>query len=769
MGQCEYGTGFSWHVLLISSGNVPKERRLVSQNYHQNGKIEFFRVSWLGHIFLSGFGPHHPSFPSMNLSEQYESSSALRRGIPFNFQRRAPNYLVSCRLNNEGVFLALEKGDYKQATRSFLRAFDLVMERYPKQWIERKKIIETVAARNVSPGGGARMNRSTTDHTRGAILSTSTVVAAEYDHGLDQYRAFYRLDDICEKNTTAKILFNLGRAFHNQDHFDIAVDCYKQLLERREEQNGSEELCLAGLFSMAHCQYRLGDLRALPTYWAALSIAKKMEERHHEAACLNAIGMVILSMPAGKHQVALQAFQTALDIRRRCQSQDHHEVGTIWNNMGQSYYKQGNHPKALEAYNEALRVRRSNREAPDGIDVAATLLNLGQVCYHMKKYQHALRYFEDFLRLAKIHFGEYNEDVCHVTTCVGQVLQSLGQLERSMKSYQDALRIAHVIYSPLHRDAAVIQKRIATLYYGMKKYDLALQSFREALEVELQIFDEGDAQVLVSYSNIAEIHKELGDFDVSLTWYEKVLKAQKSSSDGSTQNQMAVAATLNRLARVHCQKGNYEVALELQQECIFIQREHKGDDAHDVASSLFRIGWLLLKLDSSKMALETMLEACRVQKKTCKEDRQSVTAFCRMASIYLRHGFLDSALVCYHEAARVHEAILGTGHGDFSNILLNTSQLYYEKGELGIALQMLRQVLKIEGRYVETRDQRSLRTLMLIGEIETNLGNLPGLMEAYGEVLRIYQADAGEERHVLVPDATLWRFDRVVPPCARAA
>ena len=97
------------------------------------------------------------------------------------------------------------------------------------------------------------------------------------------------------------------------------------------------------------------------------------------------------------------------------------------------------------------------------------------------------------------------------------------------------------------------------------------------------------------------------------------------------------------------------------------------------------------------------------------------------------------------------------------------AKMYYEKGELEISLHMLRQVLEIEAQCFGTRDQRSLRTLILIGEIEIDLGNLPGLMETYGDVLRIYQSFEKEEYKVLVNDATLWRFEKVVTPAAGAA
>lgn len=580
------------------------------------------------------------------------------------------------------------------------------------------------------------------------------------------------MNDPSEANSTAKILFNLGRVFHNQGRFDMAVNFYTQLLQERGDHTSNEEkklICLAGLFSMGHCQYSRGDLHALPTYWAALSVAQTLEERHHEANCMNAIGMVILSMPTGKQQVALQAFQTSLEIRRQCLREDDNEIGTTWNNIGHCYYKQKNYPKALEAYNQALRVRRLNRDAPDGIDVAATLLNLGQVCNQMKKYERALRYYEDFLRLAKIHLGEYHEDVCNVTTCVGQVLQALGHFERSLRSYQDALRIAQVLYCPIDASVALIQKKIATIYYFMKNYDLALKTFHAALEVELKIFDQGDAKILLSYSNIAEIHKERGEFDLSLKFHEQVLKSLKTSHDASAKNQIELATTFNRIANVHYRKGDYGRALEFQQECLLIQREQNGDDAHDVATSLFQIARLLLQLDSSKMAMEAMLEACRVQKKIRKEDRQAITAWRHVASIYRQQGCLDAGLGCYYEAARIQKAILGTDHEDFGDILFNMSLIYHEKGELEISLQLLRQVLEIEGRCFGARDHRSFRTLILIGEIETHLGNLPELMETYSDVLRIYQADDHDDDHVLVTDATLWRFEKVVSPGAGAA
>lgn len=685
--------------------------------------------------------------------------SPTRSGFPALFSRWTPRPFIAYMLNNKGVALA-EQCQYSQAQKYLIRALRLV-ERDSQRSNGNKQI----------PAASILDSSEDDDDDNSSITSASTLFPTskpklEYDEGMDHYQKLFRLNNMWNENVDATILFNLGRVSHDQGNHDVALDYYKQALPAI---HSNERLRLSVLYSTGHCLYAGGDmLRALQVYRAALSVAHSLEACH-QAACLNAIGVILYSMPASKLDESLDAFQKSLEIRRLCLGENHDDVGTTWNNLGRLYFIHADYPKALDAYKEALRIRRSHKEALDGVDVAATLVNLGQVFNQLEDYEQALEFYRDFLRVAKTHFGEYHRDVCIVTTYVGQVLHTLKYFAQSLKVYHHALRIAQVVLGPIHSEIAIIFNKIGNLYCDTQDYDSALQAYHRGLAVELQVLDQGNANIIVTYSNIAEIHKERAEFDLALYFYQMMLKRQRATPFATEDFAMEVAMTLSNVAYMHYQKGDYERALEVNQECLRIRREQKGDEADEVAASLLQTALVLLKLDRNNMALETMLESYRIRKKLQQENRELACAMYNVALIYHQQGSLDSALGYYLETANIEQKILGSSHRDLSITFFNMAQIYHQRGELDLALQKFKLALEIERQCLGAFHPTCARTWNEIGNVELHAGNLPGMMEAYGEAFRIHHAVDVELHLLIVPDVKLWRFDQVQPPAAAMA
>jgi tetratricopeptide (TPR) repeat protein len=147
-------------------------------------------------------------------------------------------------------------------------------------------------------------------------------------------------------------------------------------------------------------------------------------------------------MPIGDDETALDALLTSLNGRQKLQGEEHIEVGTTWNNVGQIYFQQARYDKALDAYSEALRICRLCQG--ESVDVAATLFNIGQVYHQQDERDKALRLYQEFLRLVKEHFGEYHRDISVVTTCIGQVLHEKKDFRRALKAFHHTLQVGRV-------------------------------------------------------------------------------------------------------------------------------------------------------------------------------------------------------------------------------------------------------------------------------------------------------------------------------------
>jgi len=603
---------------------------------------------------------------------------------------------------------------------------------------------------------------STTLHSSRQINPTKS----EYDEGMDCFKSPLRL----MKNSLSlngTILFNLGRISHSQGEFEDALCLYKRSLLTIEKRSSRDEaLTLALLMGIGKIHYVKGDYGdSLNVYMTALSLSQSYFEDNslEVAACLNCIGVLHYMMPTGGDNVALDTLQTSLRQRIKLLGKDHIDVGTTWNNVGRVYFQLGNLDLAMEAYCEALRIRRKCQG--ESVDVAATLFNCGQVYHNLQSRDKALSLFQEFLKLAKIHLGEFHRDICIVTTCIGQVLHESKDYENALKSFQHALRIGHVALGPLHSEMAITLNKMGNLYYETGDFDSALNAYNRGLEIEIAVLETGNPNTYVTYTNIAEIYKQKGDYVRAMEYYQKVYKLQ-FDNDADT---IELANTLSNIGYTKQQLEDLDGALEANQECLRLRRDAYGDTHEDVASTLSHIALVLLKLERHDIALQVFMEAYRIRRTVPFPDTSNLAfTIYNIAHIYHHQGSHDNALKYYLATAEIEKG-LGIAHLELSITYYNIGLLFYQRGDMELALIKFNEALSIERECYGANHPTCARTLNEIGNIEMQLGNLEGMMKCYIEALRIYKEAGMVDEPVIVHSLKLWRFNIVHPESAPVA
>jgi tetratricopeptide (TPR) repeat protein len=218
------------------------------------------------------------------------------------------------------------------------------------------------------------------------------------------------------------------------------------------------------------------------------------------------------------------------------------------------------------------------------------------------------------------------------------------------------------------------------------------------------------------------------------------------------------------------QKGDYDGALEINQECLRLRRETKGDMDEDVAATLTHIALVLLKMERHDIALEVLTEAYRIRKVICKPSTRDLAfTLYNIALIHHHQGSHEQALAFYLETARVEKAALGQAHKDLSITYYNIGQIYYQRGEMKAAIQKFRQALEIEKKCFGAEHPTCARTLNEIGNIELQVGNIEEVMTCYTEALRIYNKAGMDDDRLVVYGVRLWRFGLVQPEAAAMA
>jgi tetratricopeptide (TPR) repeat protein len=338
------------------------------------------------------------------------------------FSSRSSGVIVSM-LNNKAVFY-MERRQYAQAKKSLSRALRMTEKTDLSKLDENvdSNIIITEALGDLSWPVVRKELACLSLMPSTSVESSDTSKTpfkhrAEYDEGMDYFKTPLRLNDT-SPSIDGTILFNLARVHHNQGNYDDALGLYKRSL--RALENGSvcdEPLTLAILFGIGQIQYIRGDHSdSLKTYMTSLNFSRSKfgEESLEVAACLNCVGVLHYIMPKGDSDTALEALENSIALRRSILGDLHIHVGTTWNNIGRIYFQQGKYDLAMDSYRKALRIRRL--EQGDSVDVAATIFNIGQVNHHQGDSDRVLPHNQEFLKLAKKHFGEDYRNMCNVTT-----------------------------------------------------------------------------------------------------------------------------------------------------------------------------------------------------------------------------------------------------------------------------------------------------------------------------------------------------------------
>jgi tetratricopeptide (TPR) repeat protein len=704
----------------------------------------------------------------------------VKRSTTATMMFLTPRPVIVSMLNNKAVFY-MERNQYAQAKKSLSRALRMTEK---TDLNHNDKMGEEEGENNFEIGNMVtdnlgdiswpvvRKELACLSLMSASVESSDTSKTpfkhrAEYDEGMDYFKTPLRLSDT-SPSIDGTILFNLGRVHHNQGNNDEALSLYKRSL--RALENGAvcdEALTLAILFGIGQIQYIRGDhADSLKTYMMCLNFArsKSGEESLEVAACMNCIGVLHYIMPKGDSDTALQSLKTSIALRKRILGDLHIDVGTTWNNIGRIYFQQGKYDLAMDSYRKALRIRRL--EQGDSVDVAATIFNIGQVNHQQGERDRALRHYQEFLKLAKKHFGEHHRDICIVTTCIGQVLHEKKDFKKSLKAFHQALKVGRAALGTVHAEIAITLNKLGNLYYETNDLESALKAYHQGLQVELTVLEPGNPNVCVTYTNIAEIHKQRSEYRKALDNYDKVLTLQRKHAA----DPLDVANTLSSIGYVRHQKGDYQGAMDVNQECLRIRREIKGDVDEEVASTLTHIALVLLKMDMHDMALGVLTEAYRIRTSLSKtENRDIAFTLYNIALIYHHQGSHEQALSFYRETARVEKAALGQAHRDLSITFYNIGQIYYQRGEMELAIESFQEALSIERKCFGENHPTCARTLNEIGNIELQMGNVEAVMQSYTEALRIYREAGVNDDHLVIYGRSLYRFEVVQPAAAGAA
>jgi tetratricopeptide (TPR) repeat protein/predicted Ser/Thr protein kinase len=197
------------------------------------------------------------------------------------------------------------------------------------------------------------------------------------------------------------------------------------------------------------------------------------------------------------------------------------------------------------------------------------------------------------------------------------------------------------------------------------------------------------------------------------------------------------ATTLNNLARVLYERGEFEEAEPLYREALGIRRRTLGHDHPHVAPILGNLASLLRATGAHDEAEAMCREVVAVSVRAYGRDHPTVaTGLTKLAKLLEARRRYGEAERLYREAVRTQRGSLGGDHLHLAYSLNHLSNLLQRKGDHDAAEPIIREALRILRARLGDGHRHVLVALNNLGRVLMTRGDFAGAAEAFGEAAR---------------------------------
>ncbi|HUN81646.1 MAG TPA: serine/threonine-protein kinase [Phycisphaerae bacterium] len=244
----------------------------------------------------------------------------------------------------------------------------------------------------------------------------------------------------------------------------------------------------------------------------ALALARATYgEKHPEvAAVLHEQGKLLND--AGKVSDALEKFQAALAIRKKCFIGDSAEVAASLNQTGGCLQFLGKPEQGLPMLQESLAMRQrvfkgDHHDIGEGLnDLALCLQQLGRLTEALPNYQAAVAMWQ------RVYKGDHPELALGLSN-TAYCLQDMGRTSEALSYYDSALAMRRRIYKSDHPDIMQNIHNAAICQLALGRLDEALVNFQAALAMSRKVLPAGHAHIAVCQIGVGETLTRLRRFD----------------------------------------------------------------------------------------------------------------------------------------------------------------------------------------------------------------------------------------------------------------
>lgn len=342
--------------------------------------------------------------------------------------------------------------------------------------------------------------------------------------------------------------------------------------------------------------------------------------------------------------------------------------------------------------------------------------------YRQGSYIEAIKYFEKAVEVANKDFGSIHPNYTQSLTGLALTYKNIGSYDKAEPLHKKILQMEELIFGQMHLRYTIALNNLGELYRSIGKYNEAERYHLTALSIRLKLFEENHPVVADTLHNLALTYKNMGKHENAERYYQQALVIYKTAFENLSTWDKATgkyildyASSLNGLAGVFVEKGEYDKAESLYLETLEIRERFLGESHPHYALTLNNLAEVHRILEEYGEAEYYHKRALEIRERSPgKNSPEYAQSLNNLATLYssLRRYYVAArkseqaeekskqAEQLYLQALDIYEKKLRIEHVDLAIILNNLGNLCLTKGDYAKAKYYLDRSLKIMRRFL---------------------------------------------------------------------
>jgi len=415
---------------------------------------------------------------------------------------------------------------------------------------------------------------------------------------------------------------------------------------------------------------------------------------------------------------------------------------------------------ALEYLSENL-----NFSLPVNIETACLIDGFGDYFFGKAENEKALQFYElsrvlknhlnnvlglaySYNNLAYVWYYSNNLDSCkHYWSLAAEIQKNeLGENNSIYQQTNDNLSyVESLLNSNLEVDTVSWKYwyNKSVEFYNADDADNGIVAAQKAIEKAETEFGKIHINYATTLNIIALLYQNKGNYETALPF---LMESKNVYAQTIGTEKLEYATVINNLGLLHKIMGNYSDALPLYIESKELRARLNGTENLEYATSLNNLAGLYKVMGNYEAAIPLCLECKNLRAKLLgTQHADYANVLNNLAVLYQDMGNFSEALLLFNESKEIYEATVGKNNPTYAFTLNNLAIIHQIMSNYSESLQLFLECKEIRAKILGNKHPDYANTLLNLASLYKILGNYSEALELYLESKDIYSATLGNE------------------------